>query len=214
MDGKLGAYIRDEIAKTGSILALDKMWDNGFRQVTNSLRPITGPQDLKGIKLRVPLAPLYISMFTALGAAPTGISVAELYTSLQSKLVDGQENPLPIIDLYKYYEVQKFCSVTNHMWDGFWLIANQHSWNRIADDHRAIAANHLKQAALDMRADVAALNNGAADRLKQHGMVINAVDDPAAFRKTLTDAGFYAEWRKTYGDAAWSALESTSGTLS
>ena len=148
IDGALGAYLRGEIAKTGTIMALDKMWDNGFRQITNSSHPITKPDDLSGMKLRVPLAPLYVSTFKALGASPTGLSVTELYTALQSKLVDGQENPLAVIDLYKYYEVQKYCSVTNHIWDGWWLIANQSSWNRISEESRAIAARHLEQAAL------------------------------------------------------------------
>ena len=131
MDGQLGSVIRREIAKAG-IFAFEAMWDNGFRQITNSARPIEQPGDLKGMKLRVPLAPLYTSMFSAFGASPTGLSIAELYTSLQTKLVDGQENPLPIIDLYKFYEVQKFCSLTNHMWDGWWVLGNQRSWARLA----------------------------------------------------------------------------------
>ncbi len=213
VDGKLGALIRGEIAKTGAIIALDKMWDNGFRQVTNSVRPINEPADLKGIKLRVPLAQLYTSMFSALGAAPTGLSVAELYTSLQSKLVDGQENPLPIIDLYKYYEVQKFCSLTSHMWDGWWLLANQRSWNRIPEDMREIARKHLNEAASKMRADIAGLNKGAEERIKSKGMVVNNIKDSAQFRTVLREAGFYEMWRKTYGQDAWAALEAVSGQL-
>jgi TRAP-type C4-dicarboxylate transport system substrate-binding protein len=172
------------------------------------------PADLKGLKLRVPLAPLYTSMFSALGAAPTGLSVAELYTSLQTKLVDGQENPLSIIDIYKYYEVQKFCSVTNHMWDGFWLLANRRSWDRISDQARPIVAKNLNAATLTMRTDVAKLTAGAADRLRQHGMAVNVVADKAPFRGILTDAGFYTTWRKTYGEEAWGELESTVEPLS
>ncbi len=213
IDGSLGAYLRGEIAKTGTIMALDKMWDNGFRQITNSARPITKPDDLNGMKLRVPLAPLYVSTFKALGASPTGLSVTELYTALQSKLVDGQENPLAVIDLYKYYEVQKYCSVTNHIWDGWWLIANQSSWKRIPEKSRAIATQHLEQAALAMRKDVAELNKGAADRLTAHGMTINTVSEIGPFRQKLTNAGFYTEWQKTYGEAAWSALEKAVGPL-
>jgi tripartite ATP-independent transporter DctP family solute receptor len=213
IDGALGTYLRGEIAKTGTIMALDKMWDNGFRQITNSSHPVARPDDLNGMKLRVPLAPLYVSMFKALGASPTGLSVTELYTALQSKLVDGQENPLAVIDLYKYYEVQKYCSVTNHIWDGWWLIANQSSWNRIPEKSRTIANQHLEQAALAMRRDVAELNKGAADRLIKHGMIINTADEIAPFRKKLTAAGFYTTWQKSYGEAAWSALEKAVGPL-
>jgi TRAP-type transport system periplasmic protein len=214
VDGKLGAHIRGEIAKTNAIAALDAMWDNGFRQITNSTRPIEQPADLKGIKLRVPLAAMYTSMFAALGAAPTPLSVAELYTALQTKLVDGQENPLLIVDLYKYYEVQKYCSITNHMWDGFWVLVNKRSFERMPEDTRKLVADKFNAAAHAMRADVATMNKGVSERLQKTGLAINTVQDRAAFRKALSEAGFYASWRKTYGADAWSALEQTSGPLS
>jgi len=213
LDGKLGEFIRGEIAKTNSIIALDAMWDNGFRQITNSVRPIETPADLKGIKLRVPIAPMYTSMFAALGAAPTGLSIAELYTSLQTKLVDGQENPLVIIDLYKFYEVQKYCSLTNHMWDGWWILVNQRSWERMPPELRNTVAGHLNEAARAMRADVAKLNDGVTERLTKHGLAINKIADTSVFRQALRESGFYSKWRETYGAEAWSALESTTGPL-
>jgi TRAP-type transport system periplasmic protein len=214
MDGKLGAFIREEIAKTNAVLALEAMWDNGFRQITNNTRPIERPDDLKGIKLRVPQSAMYTSMFAALGAAPAALSVAELYTALQTKLVDGQENPLLIIDLYKYYEVQKYCSLSNHMWDGFWILANKRSWERMPPDMRQIVADRLNGAARAMRTDVIELNKGVTERLQKTGLAINPVADRAAFRKALSEAGFYATWRKSYGADAWSVLEATSGPLS
>lgn len=213
LDGKLGTFIRGEIAKTNSIIALDAMWDNGFRQITNSVRPIERPADLKGIKLRVPLAQMYTSMFSALGAAPAGMSIAELYTSLQTGLVDGQENPLVIIDLFKFYEVQRYGSITNHMWDGWWVLANRKSWERLPAEIQKNVAKHLNDAARAMRADVAKLNADVAETLTKKGLVINRVQDTGAFRKALSDAGFYADWRKTYGAEAWSTLELTSGSL-
>ena len=207
MDGKLGALIRREIAKTQAIMALESMWDNGFRQITNSSRPIAQASDLQGIKLRVPLAPLYTSMFAALGASPTSLGIAELYTSLQTKLADGEENPLPIIDLYKFYEVQKYCSLTNHMWDGFWMLANQRSWNRIPADLQPVVSRHLNDAAKLMRTDVVQLNEGVLDRLSKTDLSINKVGSADSFRTVLTKAGFYSTWHKTYGEEAWSALE-------
>ena len=214
MDGKLGAFIREEIAKTGAVLALEAMWDNGFRQITNNTRPIERPDDLKGIKLRVPQAAMYTSIFAAMGASPAALSVAELYTALQTKLVDGQENPLLIIDLYKYYEVQKYCSLSNHMWDGFWILANKRAWERIPADMRQIVADRLNGAARAMRTDVLDMNKGVSERLEKTGLAINPVADRPAFRKALSDAGFYATWRKSYGADAWSVLEATSGPLS
>ncbi|MFX5705523.1 TRAP transporter substrate-binding protein DctP, partial [Acinetobacter baumannii] len=85
-----------------------------------STKPIKAADDLKGMKLRVPPSPLWTSMFKAFDAAPTSINFAEVYSALQTKIVEGQENPMAIISTAKLYEVQKYCSITNHMWDGFW----------------------------------------------------------------------------------------------
>ena len=136
MDGKLGAYVRGEIAKGGQLVAFEKPWDNGFRQTTTSTKPILTPADFDGMKLRVPPAPLWTSMFKAFGSAPTTINFNETYAALQSKVVDGQENPLAIIDTAKLYEVQQFCSTTNHMWDGFWFLANRKNWEALPEDIR------------------------------------------------------------------------------
>src|SRR6478672_10510322 len=112
MDGDLGNYIRAEIAKT-PIFTVSKIWDNGFRQITSSGREIKSPADLKGFKIRVPAAPPLTSLFTALEAAPSPINFNEVYTALQTKGVEGQENPLAIISTARLYKVQKSCSLTS-----------------------------------------------------------------------------------------------------
>src|ERR1043166_2067686 len=114
MDGDLGAFVRGEISKSG-LEVMDKIWDNGFRQTTSSTKPITGPDDLKGFKIRVPLSPLWTSMFKAFDAAPASINFSEVYSALQTKVVEGQENPLAIISTAKLYEGQKFSPLTNQM---------------------------------------------------------------------------------------------------
>ncbi|MDT8333535.1 TRAP transporter substrate-binding protein, partial [Roseomonas gilardii] len=119
MDGELGDHIRAEIAKT-PIFTASRVWDNGFRHITSSTREIRGPADLKGFKLRVPPAPPLTSLFKALDAAPSPINFNEVYTALQTKVVEGQENPLAIIATTRLYEVQKTCSLTGHVWDGYW----------------------------------------------------------------------------------------------
>lgn len=211
MDGDLGAYIRRAIAKHG-LHALDKIWDNGFREITTSTKPIRTPEDLEGFKIRVPVSPLWTSMFRAFGAAPTSINFSEVYSALQTHIVNGQENPLAIIETAKLYEVQKYCSLTNHMWDGFWFLANQRSWDRLPPDLRAIAAKHLNAAGLKERADVARLNATLAGKLKEQRMAFN---QPAAapFREKLKSAGFYADWKKKYGPEAWGLLEKAVGQL-
>ena len=158
MDGELGAYVRAQIAKTNQLLALEKIWDNGFRQTTTSTKPIVTPDDFKGMKLRVPVSPLWTSMFKALDAAPASINFNEVYSALQTKIVDGQENPLAIIATAKLYEVQKYCSLTNHMWDGFWFLANQRAWESLPDDVRAVVAKNVNAAGMKERDDVEKLN--------------------------------------------------------
>lgn len=211
MDGELGAFVRKEIAKA-NLIAMDRIWDNGFRQITSSTKPIQTADDLKGFKIRVPVSPLWTSMFKALDAAPASINFSEVYTSLQTKVVDGQENPLAIIATAKLNEVQKFCSLTNHMWDGFWFLANRRAWERLPEDLRTIAAKHINAAGLNERADVAALNAGLQKELTDKGMVFNQARSET-FRDRLRSAGFYAEWKAKYGDEAWALLERSSGKL-
>lgn len=212
MDGDLGAYIRGQIAKAG-IVPMDKIWDNGFRQITSSTKPIATPADLKGFKIRVPVSPLWTSMFKAFDASPASINFAEVYSALQTKVVDGQENPLAIISTAKLFEVQKYCSLTNHMWDGFWFLANRKAWEKLPAELQAVVAKQINAAGLKERADVAELNAGVQKDLAAKGMAFNQ-PDAAAFRDQLRTAGFYAEWKGKYGDEAWAILERAVGKLS
>ena len=212
MDGDLGAYVRGEIKK-GGLEVMDKIWDNGFRQTTSSTKPINGPDDFKGFKIRVPVSPLWTSMFKAFEAAPASINFSEVYSALQTKVVEGQENPLAIISTAKLYEVQKYCSLTNHMWDGFWFIANRRAWEAVPADIRAIVAKHINAAAVLERADVAKLNAGLQQDLAGKGLVFNQ-PVVAPFRDKLRSAGFYSEWKGKYGDQAWALLEKSVGKLS
>jgi len=212
MDGKLGEHVRGEIAKRG-LIAMERIWDNGYRQTTTSTKPITTPEDFRGLKLRVPVSPLWTSMFTALGASPASINFSEVYSALQTKIVDGQENALALIETAKIYEVQKFCTMTNHMWDGYWFLANRRSFERLPKDAQEIVAREVNKSGMDERADVAKLNSELRGKLSGAGLTFNDVD-PAPFRDTLKKNGFYTEWRGKYGDAAWHILEDTVGSLS
>ena len=209
MDGELGAYVRGEIEKSG-LVVMEKIWDNGFRQITSSVGPIETAENLKGFKIRVPVSPLWTSMFQAFESAPASINFAEVYSALQTKIVDGQENPLAIISTAKLYEVQQFCSITNHMWDGFWFLANRRAWERMPEDVREIVAKNLNEAGVNERADVEALNATLKEELISNGMKINE-PEAASFRQKLKDAGFYAEWKGKYGDDAWANLEKAIG---
>ncbi len=211
MDGKLGAMIRAKIDAAG-LYAIDKMFDIGFREITASTHPIEGPESLRGFKIRIPPSQLGVSMFEALGAAPTTLNFAETYNALETHVVDGQENPLSIIDAVKFYEVQKYVSMTNHMWDGFWMLCNGPAWQGLPDDVRLVVSRELNRAAEEDRQDIAALDASLRRKLEAKGMQFNT-PDAMAFRAALKRAGFYDEWRKTFGEEAWTTLESYVGRL-
>jgi tripartite ATP-independent transporter DctP family solute receptor len=211
LDGDLGAHVRAQIAKSG-LVAMDKIWDNGFRQITSSTKPIVTGDDLKGMKIRVPPSPLWTSMFKAFDAAPTSINFSEVYSALQTKVVEGQENPLAIIATAKLYEVQKYCSLTNHMWDGFWFLANKKAWERLPEDLRTIVAKHINAAGMNERTDVAALNATVQKDLASKGLVFNQPKTDS-FRERMRKSGFYAEWKAKFGDEAWALLERSTGKL-
>ena len=205
MDGELGNYVRGQIAKSG-LYALPKIYDNGFRQISTSTHPVKTPDDLKSLKIRVPPSPLWTSMFRDFGAAPMTINFAEVYSSLQTKIADAQENPLAVLSSGKLYEVQKYLAKTNHMWDGFWFLANNKAWQKLPDDVRKVIETHMNAGAVKQRADVAALNASLEKELASKGMVFNNVDT-AAFQSRLQSSGFYKEWKDKFGDEAWALLQ-------
>jgi TRAP-type transport system periplasmic protein len=211
MDGALGAYVRKGFDKAG-LHAFERIWNNGFRQITSSKVAVRSPADLAGFKIRVPVSQVYISLFKALGASPASINLAEVYTALQTKIVDGQENPLVVADTAKFYEVQKFCSLTNHVWDGSWIVTSARTWRDVPDDLKAIVARGFNGTADRQREAVTALNTGLEESLKAKGLTVNTTD-PEPFREALRKAGFYAEWKGRYGEEAWSLLEGAVGRL-
>jgi TRAP-type transport system periplasmic protein len=211
MDGELGAHMRAAFDKL-NLVAVGKVYDHGFRQVTHASKPVLSPKDLEGMKIRVPASPILTSLFKGLGASPATVPIGELYTALQTKVVDGQENALPTIDATKLYEVQKYCTYTSHVWDCFTLVANKRSWGAVPDDLRALATRIFDAHALKQRAAHESLNASLEARLKGAGMQFNKVD-VNGFRGMLQKAGYYAEWQKKFGPEAWTILEKYSGKL-
>jgi len=211
MDGDLGDYLRGQVSAKAGLVPLEKRWDLGFRQITSN-SPIMKASDLVGKKLRVPGAPALVSLFTALGASPVSMQFGEVYTSLQTRVVDGQENPLSVIDAGKFYEVQKYCAITNHVWDGYWICANPNSWNRLPKDIQAVVAKSFNDVALLERDDLAKLDQSLQADLEKRGMTFTT-PDLASFRDKLRAAGFYQEWRGKVGNEAWTLLEKYVGKL-
>jgi TRAP-type transport system periplasmic protein len=212
IDGELGKYVRGQITAKVGLVPMERIWDLGFRQITNSVKPIKSAADLAGMKLRVPGAPSLVSLFKALGSHPVSMQFGEVYTSLQTKVVDGQENPLSIIDAGKFYEVQKFCSISNHSWDGHWIVFNGDAWKRLPDDIKTVVARAFNDGAVAQRAELAGMNNTLQADLEKKGLVFN-VAETQSFRDMLTKAGFYKEWREKLGAEVWALLEQQVGKL-
>jgi tripartite ATP-independent transporter DctP family solute receptor len=211
LDGRVGDMVRAEISRTG-LHPMTRIWDEGFREVTSGTKPIKGPQDLQGFKIRVPPSPISLSLFQSLGASPITINASELYTSLQTKVADGQENPLGNIHTMKLDQVQKYCSLTNHMWVGYWLLMNGPFWSAMPPEHQKIVGDTFDAQALQQRAANQKLDASLEEVLKKQGMEFVAVE-PAAFQAVLTKSGFYKNWQAKFGAPLWSALESYTGPL-
>jgi TRAP-type transport system periplasmic protein len=212
MDGGVGEVVRDAIGKAG-IVPMKKIWDNGFRQITSSSsRQLNSVEDLKGFKIRVPVTALLTSLFSGLGALPSSISVSELYSALQTHIVEGQENPLAQISTNKFYEVQKYCALSNHCWSGYWIVANRRALGALPADLLEIVNTQFDATAIKERADLLAMDRLLQADLTAKGMIFNT-PDPVQFRAALVKAGFYAQWQKTYGPEAWARLEQYTGPL-
>ena len=174
LDGPVG----EELAAKADAkqLVMLAYWDNGIRHITNNVRPITSPADLKGLKIRLPSDPVAIETFTALGASPTPMAFSELYLALQQGVVDGQENPLMNIFHSKFQEVQKFLSLTSHKYEMTPFLMSKTSWGSLSADDRKV----LKQAALEARDHQRELASRADQELRQKleeaGMKVNEVD--------------------------------------
>jgi tripartite ATP-independent transporter DctP family solute receptor len=211
MDGDLGKMLRD-VADGMGLYCFDKGWDHGFRQVTARNKPIVTPEDLHGFKIRLPVAPFLVSLFKHLGASPTTLNFNEVYSALQTGVVDGQENPLVLIDTAKLYEVQKYVSLTNHVWAGFHTSFNTAAWKKLPPDIQDTVHRIFSEEALKERADFVTMTESEQQNLTSKGLTFNT---PATqpFRAALAESGFYGDIKKTAGDQAWALLEKYVGHL-
>ena len=211
IDGDLGKYIAAQVDKAG-ILLVAPLGDNGFRQITSGDKQIKTPEDLRDFHIRVPVSPIFTSLFQALGASPTSINFNEVYTALQTKLVGGEENGLVTVDTAKLYEVQKYCSETSHIWDSFCVVANRRAMGQLPKDVQETVRAELAQSIHDQRTDEARLDAGLKSTLEGKGMTFIAVDKPA-FQAALRKTSFYTDWKAKFGAEAWSALQAAAGPL-
>ena len=195
LDGQLGQELAQPFQEKGiRILAY---WENGFRQVTNNVRPINKPEDLKGIKIRTPEIPVSISIFKALGANPTPMPFGELYMALQQKTVDGQENPLTNIYASKFYEVQKYLSLIKHQYSPLPLAISEEFWKTLPGEYQQIIQEAANEARDYHRSLAKQDDEQLVNELKNKGMEVNTPADLGPFREAVQSV--YKEFESTYG---------------
>lgn len=210
IDGDLGDYLRDELKAKGLYLLPRGCFENGFHQITCATKPIRTADDLRGLKIRVPGTAIYLEFWKTLGALPMGMPISKMHDALKAGVVEAQEDPLDVAELFHLYEVQKYMSITNHGWSGYNQTANLKFWQGLpAGIQETIERNTVKFVRLQ-RADTASLNGELRARLTQQGMIFNDAD-VASFRAKL--GPFYPRWKQSIGDRAWSLLEAHVGKL-
>ncbi|MFL6675007.1 MAG: TRAP transporter substrate-binding protein [Massilia sp.] len=155
------------------------VWENGYRHITNSKRPIKGPADLKGIKLRVPEGKWRVKMFQDYGANPSPMKFSELFTALQTGVMDGQENPLTQIYSAKLQEVQKYLSLSGHVYTPAFVTVGTRRYNALPADVRKILEDTARETQAFVYATAAKADTDLLAKLKQAGMQVNEVDKEA-----------------------------------
>jgi len=210
VDGAFGKYIGEEMTAKGMYLFPVSGFDNGMRQVTTIARPVAKPDDLSGIKIRVPAGQMIFDTFQAFGAEPVATTANQIYDALKSGRVGAQENPLAILEGFKLSEIVTYVSMTNHMWSGFNLMAHLATWKGVPEDIKAVIERNASKYVRQQREDQGKLNASLRDSFVTRGIAFNEIDQ-ATFRARLP--GVYATWKEKLGAKCWALLEAEVGKL-
>ena len=175
-DPQVKTALFDPLPEKG--LRLLGMWENGFRVITNNVRPIVKPEDLKGIKLRVPSGVWRVKMFRAYGANPTPLAYGEVFAALQAGVMDGQENPFPQIWGGKFHEVQKYLSLSDHVYTPSYSIVSERFWKTLPPDIQQVLAKISVEVGDFARKEGARMDKDLEEKMAK-SVKINEVDKDA-----------------------------------
>jgi TRAP-type transport system periplasmic protein len=191
MDGDLGGFLRDQFKERLGLVAMDRCWDFGFRQITTGGKKVNTAADLAGLRLRTPAEADFIELFKAFKALPVAMPLAALQRALATHAVDGQEGVLALVKAAGLFDVQSVCALTNHVWDGQFLCVSGQSWSKLPAKLQDIVAAALNESGMLQRQDTEQADVAIRKDLEAIGMTFNAVD-PDGFRTVLRRAGYYA----------------------
>lgn len=210
MRGALGDHLRAEMAAKGIVAFREGTLENGFRHIASIARPVRTAADLAGYRMRVPDGRMFVEAFAALGATPVVVNISGLYAALRERAVDGQENPLAVLEVNRLYEVTRYVSLTGHMWSGFNLIGSLDFWRRLPGDLQDLVDRAVTRHVARQRSYTDRFNRELHTRLAtERGMQLEAVD-VRSFRAALS-GDFYRRWRGELGARAWALLEQALG---
>lgn len=196
LDGEIGQELLDKVSEN-NLVAL--AWtENGFRHVTNSSRPINTPADLEGLKIRTMENPVHMEAFRAAGASPTPMAFPEVFAALQQNVIDGQENPIPVITASKFWEVQSNLTLTGHVYSPAIILASPSLWDGLSDEEKGWFREAAKVAVEATRAKVESDEANGVELLRKNGMNVVENVDKAAFQKAVAPA--YDTFKAKYGD--------------
>jgi TRAP-type transport system periplasmic protein len=200
LDGPFGQNLMTKLPEKG-LIGLG-FWENGFRHVTNSRRPIVKAEDFSGLKLRVIQNPLFIETFSALRTAPQPMPFPEVYTALEQKVVDGQENPLATILASKFYEVQKHAVLSGHIYSVWALLMSKRFWDRLSADEQKIITEAANEAKLFERKTIRDFDAKALEELKAKGMQVTTLPEAELAKlRTMTEP-VWVKFKKEFGEAS------------
>jgi tripartite ATP-independent transporter DctP family solute receptor len=206
-DGPVGAKLAAALEAKG--LKLLAYYENGFRQLTNSVREVKTPADLKGLKIRTMQNPIHLQAFRAMGANPTPMPFSEVFTALQQKTIDGQENPIPTIWLSKFYEVQKYVSMTGHVYGPHILLINKKLFESFPAGDQKIILEAARESAVYQRALNRKMNSDFVENLKKAGVTVTELTP--AQKKPFQDAvaSVYTNWEPKIGKGLMDEFKAT-----
>jgi tripartite ATP-independent transporter DctP family solute receptor len=196
LDSDVGQEVAEPL-KENNLLLLS-YWENGFRHVTNSAKPIMTPADLEGLRIRVPESPEYVMTFEAFGARPTPMAWPEVFTGLQQGVIDGQENPFGNTWDGNLYEVQKYMSLTGHVYAGNGVVMNYDRFQALTEEEQGWVMEAARLAQAEQRQYVQDMDEEFSGRLVERGMEINEVEDKAAFI-AVAEKAYEANFYEKYG---------------
>ena len=197
LDGPVGQELKERLAKKG-VVALGFM-EGGFRSMLNNVRPVSRPEDVKGVKYRVMQNPVFIDMFSSLGGNAVPMAWGEVFTAVQQGAIDGLELPVAVIDAAKYYEITKYLSLTNHTYSMIALLISQRSLNKLPKDVQAAVLKAGAEATIEQRRIAGEQAQKIIADLGAKGMTVNKIADPAQFRGSVKSV--YEKFRPSIGSA-------------